>query len=162
MKRLLIILGFALILLSCAPKGDILDYQNGSVIAECIINDKYSANIIKKEDFRALELTDGALSGISFVRDNGAWSARIDEIEIPIDESDLNGIVALTSIFDLSESAITTAEVDGGAGVICFDMNGTSYTVTYNEQSLPEHITINGDGFSLELKIISIKKADIV
>ncbi len=150
-----------LILCSCAPKGDILSYQEGELIAECKINGKYNANIIKKEDFRALELTSGELTGISFVGDKNGWVASIDDMKIPIEEKHLGGIVAITSIFDLSEASITTAQSDGALGVVSFDMDKACYTVTYNELSLPERVVIESDTLFLEVQIISITKTDI-
>ena len=158
MKRLALSLLVLLFLASCAPKGDMLSYQNGDVVAECLINGKYSANIIKKEDFRALELTSDTLNGISFSCDGGVWSASIDEVSIPIEKSSLVGVSAITSIFDLSESAITTA-TEGG--VVSFDMAPLTYTVTYNSLDLPSNITVEGNGLSIELEIISITKTDI-
>ena len=78
MRRLAFILLAFLLFVSCAPREDALSYQNGDILAECKINGKYNANIIKKEGFRALELTSGSVSGISFVYDNGVWRACID------------------------------------------------------------------------------------
>ena len=135
-----------------------LSYQDGNIVAECIINGKYGAIIIKKEDFRALELTSGTLDGICFACESGSWSASIDSLSIPIEKSSLVGVVAITSIFDLSESAITTA-TEGG--VISFNMDSLTYTVTYNSLDLPSNIAITGNGLSIELEIISITKTDI-
>ena len=155
MKRLALSLLVLLFLVSCTPKDSMLSYQDGNIVAECIINGKYGANIIKKEDFRALELTSGTLNGVSFVCEGGAWSASIDSLSIPIEKTSLVGMVALTSIFDLSESAITTA-TEGG--VISFDMSPFTYTVTYNSLDLPSNITITGNGLSIDIEILTIKK----
>jgi hypothetical protein len=155
MRRLAFILLAFLLFVSCAPREDALSYQNGDILAECKINGKYNANIIKKEGFRALELTSGSVLGISFVCDNGVWHAFIDEVSIQIDNDSLGGIVAITSIFDLSESAITTA-TEGE--VISFDMDSLTYTVTYNSLELPSNVTIEGDGLSIDIEILTIKK----
>ncbi len=157
MKRLFLLLICALILCSCAPKGDILSYQEGDIVAECKINGKYDANIIKKEDFRALELTSGELTGISFTKSKDGWCASLGEVSIPIDEEHLDGIVAITSVFDLRESAITTAQSDGALGIVSFDMDNVCYTVTYNQHSVPERVTIEGDCFLIEIEINSIR-----
>ena len=66
--------------------------------------------------------------------------------------------MAITSIFDLSESAITTA-TEGG--VISFNMDSLTYTVTYNSLELPSNVTIEGDGLSIDIEILSIIKTDI-
>ncbi len=158
MRRLAFILLAFLLFVSCAPREDALSYQNGDILAECKINGKYNANIIKKEGFRALELTSGSVSGISFVCEDGAWHACIDEVSIQIDKDSLGGIMAITSIFDLSESAITTA-TEGG--VISFNMDSLTYTVTYNSLELPSNVTIEGDGLSIDIEILSIIKTDI-
>ena len=157
-KRLFLLLFALLILASCAPKRNALSYQEGEIFAECVINGKYHANIIKKEDFRALELTSENLEGISFVCKGGAWSACIDEASIPLDKENLVGVVAICSIFDLSERAITTA-TEGG--VVSFDMDSLTYTITYNSLELPSNVTIEGEGLSIDIEILSITKTDI-
>ncbi len=159
MKRIFI---FALLLalmlcVGCAPEYDILSYQEKNVVASCKIDEKYVVNIIKEENTRAIEVVEpSSLCGISFRLQNGEWHATLDELAIPMSESELEGICALCSIFDLESSAITTAYDEQGYGVVSFNMGELQYTVSYNELSLPQKIKITGK-LEYDIEILGIE-----
>lgn len=158
MKRLAFVFLMCIFLSSCAPKYDILSYQGGNIEAECVINGNYTVNIIKKEDYRALKIIEpSSLASVSFELEGSEWVARCEETTIPMEKSSLYGICALCSIFDLEESAITTATDVDGVGFVDFVTDDITYTVSYNSQSLPEHIKITGSELELDVEIKSIK-----
>lgn len=161
MKRLATVFLISIMLVSCAPRYDILSYQNGNIEAECEINGKYTVNIIKKEAFRSVQIiSPNELSNISFEFDGSDWTARCDDISIPIEKEYLPGIRAISSVFDLEEGWITTASDEDGVGIVDFCSDGLSYLVSYNAQSLPEKIKITGNDFNFDINVVSIKYVD--
>ena len=161
MKKIICALFLCLLLISCNRNDDILSYQNGDISARCIINGEYEVDISKKGDVRELKIVSpSSLDNISFVYDSGSWSAICDDIKIPLNADELDGICALASIFDLDKSAISTAYDTDGVGIVSFDMNEICYTVTYNGLSLPERIKITSDTLDFDVEIASISIAD--
>lgn len=158
MKRLAFVFLMCIFLFSCAPRYDILSYQRENIDAECVINGKYTVNIIKKEDYRALKIVEPSeLCAVSFELEGSEWVARCEDVKIPMEKAQLYGICALCSIFDLDESAITTATDTDGIGFVDFVTDDITYTVSYNSQALPEHIKITGSELELDVEIKSIK-----
>ncbi|MBQ2809835.1 MAG: hypothetical protein IJF11_02970 [Clostridia bacterium] len=159
MKRLFPLIAILMLLCACTPSYDILSYQDSYIRAECQINDEFLVTITKDGGIRELVVTKPEeLCGIAFRGEGEAWVMELNEVEIPTSASSLDGICALCSIFDLSESAITTAKDESGDGIVSFDMERGLYVVTYNKMALPERVKITSADFSYDVRILSIDK----
>ena len=157
MKRLLVALFAVLLLCSCGAKYEPFAYQNGDIVAKCEVNDKYIINVEKAGGERLLYISEPSeLSYISFKYEGGECIARCDEMEIPLSEGAMDGIVALCLMLDLSEEDIisTTASVDSSRIEVC--SGDVCYLVDYNKDSLPSHISISSDSLSIEVEILEL------
>ena len=151
-----------LILSSCGREYGILSYQEGDLCALCRVNDEYVVNIRKEGGTRALEIIEpSALCGVSFVLENGSWQAVSGNMKIPLESTQIQGIAALCSMFDMSEAWISSALDDDGYGIVDFAADNILYRVTYGALSLPTHITIEADTFTHKVDIISIESESI-
>lgn len=159
MRKICVLFLFALLLFSCGQKFDLLKYQNGDISARCLVNDEYVINVKKSDGLRSLSIIEPSeLDTISFELENGECVAICDGAKIPLDISKLDGIVAMCSIFDLDEGAISSTLVEENGTVVSFSQNDLLYSVSYGKDSLPTKIDISGDGFVLSLKILEITK----
>lgn len=147
---------------SCGREYGILSYQEGDLCAICRVNDEYVVSIKKEGDFRALEIIEpSALCGVSFVLKNGNWRAVSGDMEIPLESTQIQGIAALCSMFDMSEAWISSALDDDGYGIVDFAADNVLYRITYGALALPTHITIEADTFTHNVEIISIESESI-
>ena len=158
MKRAIILvlcLCLATVTVSCGNEYDILSYQENDIIARCYVNEKYDLEIKKTgECVRICIFSPDFLCGITFEFSDTSSFAIKDDVVIPIDKKDLNGIYALSQMFSLSECTLTTVTENG---VISFKTDLGVYTVSYGENNLPKSITILGDGFDYTVEITGIE-----
>ncbi len=159
MKKICLLFVFVFMLFSCGEKFDLLEYQEGNVVAKCLVNDEYIIKVEKTENLRTLSIIEPIeLETISFEFADGECVAICEGTKIPLNNSKLGGIVALCSIFDLNEGAISSSLVEENGTTVSFSMQGISYAVSYGQNNLPTQIDISGDGFVLNVKILEIIK----
>ena len=159
MKRLLAIILLTLLLCAC-HKNDygILDYQDKSIEAECIVNEKYKINIKKEKDLCTLKVIEPSeAQGISFEITENEAVAMSGDTKIQISKEHLKGVCALSSIFSQDEEFLTGASKNGGESVLTFETDNSVYVITLGENSMPKRVKINGYGFSYDVEICSIK-----
>lgn len=155
MKKLILILALCIFFCSCHQEYNILTYQEGNIEANLTINDKYTVNLTKTNDFLQLYvLSPSYLEGICFEISNDKSYAIKDEIKIPLDKNKLKGICAILNCFSLSEETITTVSTDN---VISFDTDYGLYTVTYGENNLPQIIAIAGQDYQYSIIVNTIR-----
>lgn len=161
MKRFFVFIASICILISlfsCEKKFDLLEYQSADICAKCLVNDTYIINVEKSQGLRSLSIIEPVeLDTISFKLENDTAIAICDGTEIPIDISNLGGIVALCSIFDLDSEAISSSSVDESGTTVSFLIEGVSYSVSYGKNNLPTHFNISSDNFSLAVKVLELK-----
>ena len=141
MKKLLLLLSFCLlILLLCSCHGqsyDILKYQDKKISAECTLNGEYKISIKKEGDVREIcFLEPPSLKYISFEINGEGVIGRAGELEIPLDEGNVRGICALSSVFSLSEECLLTAAVQGEGACLEFETEYGTYKLTLGKNDL--------------------------
>lgn len=155
MKKLILMLVFCVFFCSCHQEYNILTYQENNIEANLTINDKYTVNLTKSNDFLQLYvLSPSYLEGVCFEITNDKSYAIKDEIKIPLDKSKLKGICAILNCFSLSEEAITTVNT---SNVISFDTDYGLYAITYGENNLPQMIKITGQDYDYSIVVNTIR-----
>ncbi|MBO5378703.1 MAG: hypothetical protein J6A90_00080 [Clostridia bacterium] len=161
MKKLLLPLSFCLlILLLCSCHGqsyDILKYQDKKISAECTLNGEYKISIKKEGDVREIcFLEPPSLKYISFEINGEGVIGRAGELEIPLDEGNVRGICALSSVFSLSEECLLTAAVQGEGACLEFETEYGTYKLTLGKNDLPCAVEILSDSYRYDISIDSI------
>ena len=162
MKRMIFILLLAafLVLTSCAQARDygILEYQDKSIEAECLINGEFLCILKKdKEEISLKILEPSALSEISFVRRADELYAQSGDIKIPVKKEQIDGIYAVISLFDLKEEELTGATDEDGAAVLSFLNDQGKYVLRIGKNNALQSAQITGDGYRYEILFQGVK-----
>ena len=153
MKRLYLclLLLCLLPLSSChGQRYGILSYQENEIYAECILNGEYKIAITKKEN-------EKAVSTVSFTESNGEVVGRAGEIEIPFAEGDIDGVLAILSMFSLDEETLVLATSVNEEACMEFLNTFGRYKVTLGKNDLPRHIEISSASYAFDIAIEAIR-----
>ena len=159
MKRLFLILILfgTLLLCGCRQEHAILDYQNKDISAECVINGKYRAVILKNNKACTVEIIEPKeAQGISFEIGEKAYAVT-GNTKIEIDKSHIKGICALSEIFSQSEECMTSAAEQGKGSVLTFQKEECTYQITLGENSIPKRVKIISEAFEYDVEICAIE-----
>lgn len=161
MKKIAILLTLLCLLPLSSCHGQrygILSYQEKEIYAECLLNGEYKIAITKKEDERSVAfLEPSALSSVCFTEKNGKIIGRASDVEIPFDEGDLSGVLALLSMFSLDEESLVSATSVNESACMEFTSAHGNYRVTLGKNELPKHIEISSDSYQFDIVIEAIK-----
>jgi len=159
MKRLftVLLLFLTVLMCSCQKEYGILDYQKGSITAECVINGKYTVEIAKRaEDCTVTVLKPQHAKGITFTVGEEVLMSTGD-LSLQVERKSVQGICALAEIFSQREECLTTANQKGEKSVLTFQNDGCVYQITMGKNSLPQLVHIVSEDFEYEVKINSIE-----
>lgn len=161
MKRLYLclLLLCLLPLSSChGQRYGILSYQENEIYAECILNGEYKIAITKKENEKAVSfLEPSSLSTVSFTESNGEVVGCAGEIEIPFAEGDIDGVLAILSMFSLDEETLVLATSVNEEACMEFLNTFGRYKVTLGKNDLPRHIEISSASYAFDIAIEAIR-----
>ena len=161
MKKVFIIIMLCMLLISCTKESELLAYQEGDFTAICQVNNEYTIQINKQGDDRILSiLQPSSLDSIQFIINKEECMAIYGGNKIPLERERMVGVIALCSIFDMSNDGIVSSSINGNDACIYFERNGVKYAITYNESNLPRHVQISTDSFCHEVDILELKRAN--
>ncbi|MBQ7352612.1 MAG: hypothetical protein IJW54_01255 [Clostridia bacterium] len=155
MKKALILLPLILLSLSsCINQSyGILPYQQKNIEAEITVNNEFKIRLIKRENITLEIIEPKELDTMSFIIEENGILAKNNNIEILLEKESLDGIYALSQIFSLNESFLTSME----EGQLTFEQNETHYKLTLGKNDLPDKIIISSNSFYYEISIDGIE-----
>lgn len=159
MKKLALILAFFLLFITgCTEQSyDILSYQEKNLEALCVINEKYTARLVKSGDKRSLVILEPReLCGIEIYYDNEGAFLVSGDMKIPVERESLEGICAMLSVFSLEEEWLCKASGKEQA-VLEFRTGELYYLLTLGKNQMPKEVSIQGNGFSYKIVVKEIK-----
>ena len=162
MKKLIFVFALLILILTGCDnrKYNILNYQDKSIVAKCTVNEKYSLTVEKENSTYRIKIDEPKkLRGVEFEIGDEYALVKTDTVKIEIDKSKIKGICALSQMFSLSESALTSTTEKGQESTLTFENTLGCYTVTVGKNSMPKHITIFSPAYSYEITVdeISVK-----
>ena len=161
MKRALALLLFILcfFLASCGEnKYGILPFEGKCVYARCEINGKFTVTVEKNHTGCCLKvISPSEISGLEFHFSEEGDYIISDSMKIPADRNSLSGIYAISSLFNIEEDAMTSAVSEDGCGSITFTSSFSEYLLIFDKKGYLTDAEITGDGFSYNVKILSMK-----
>lgn len=155
MKKALILLPLILLSLSsCINQSyGILPYQQKNIEAEITVNNEFKIRLIKKENITLEIIEPKELDTMSFIIEENGVLAKNNNVEILLEKKSLDGIYALSQIFSLNESYLTSME----DSQLTFEQNETHYKLTLGKNDLPDKIIISSNSFYYEISIDGIE-----
>ncbi|MBQ9743729.1 MAG: hypothetical protein IJW19_01240 [Clostridia bacterium] len=161
MKRFfaLFLIFISLFSISCKKETyNILPFENRNVYAECTVNGKFRIIIEKIGNDRYLRvLSPTELSGVEFFFSETESYVISGDIKIPTDRKQLDGIYALSSLFNINEAMLTSAVSENGKGNLTFQNEGCEYTLIFNNKGELSNALICGDGYEYNVVISLLK-----
>lgn len=132
----------------------ILPFEDKTVRAECTVNDSFDVIIYKDKDSCSLEvIAPSELYGLKFLfSDSGSYAAS-GELKIPVSRDDLNGIYALSSLFNISEDMMVSASSKDGRGYVGFSRDDAEYTFIFDNDGFIEGAVISSDQYEYKIRI---------
>ena len=161
MKKRLFLCFFCLALLflcSCQNQSyGILKYQDKKISAECTLNGEYKILIEKDGDKRRISfISPSALTHVSFEINGESVVGRAGELEISLENEDVRGIFALSSIFSLGEEYLSAAVSEGERAYLEFSTEYGIYRLTLGKNDLPSTVQIYSEDYRYEVSIDAI------
>ena len=161
MKKIFLMMCFCIFVLlfsSCRVQNyGILSYQEKKIDAECTLNGEYKISIAKRGELREISfLEPSTLSHISFKINGESIVARAGETEIPLEPENVRGILALSSVFSLSESCLATAGILDERSNMEFQTEYGTYTLTLGKNNLPSRVQIYSEYYRYDVSIDAI------
>lgn len=150
---------FAAFLISCGGRSyEILPFEGKSVTASCLVNDKFSVVIEKRDERLSLSvLSPTEISGLEFLFSRDGDLIISENIKIPVQRSELSGIYALSSLFNIEEETMVSAVSRDGCGNITFKNQIGEYLLIFDKDGYVTDAKITGEGFCYNVKILSVK-----
>ena len=159
MKRLFFILFFfgVVFLCACGRQEKILEYQEGDISAQCVINGKYGVLLEKRGGEVTLTVTEpDYANGITFVLGESV-AASVGDTKIDLDRETVKGICALGETFSQREECLIGASSGEEGSVLTFQREGCLYRLTLGKNSLPKQVYISSESFEYNVEIVSIE-----
>lgn len=155
MKKALILIPLILLSLSACINQSygILPYQEKDIEAEINVNNEFKIRLIKKENITLEIIEPKELDTMSFTIDEKGILAKSDKVEILLEKESLDGIYAISQIFSLNESFLTSMEENQ----LTFEQNEAHYRLTLGKNDLPTKIIISSNSFYYEISIDGIE-----
>ena len=160
MKRLCLFLLPALLLLlsSChSQEYGILKYQEKNIEAECTLNGEYKILVTKNGEKSSVSFIEpSSLSSISFTYEGERVTARASDMEITLPKNELEGAVAVLSMFSLSEECLVSVSNGENGDIMEFDSDLGNYKLTMGENDMPKRIEIQAERYEFDIIVDSI------
>lgn len=159
MKRLFFILLFFSLLFhpACARRYGILDYQSKSIVAECVVNDKFKVEITKTEKECKIQVkAPENVKGIEFLVGEGV-SLRVGDMVVQMNKDSLKGICALGGVFSQREELLISAVQRGEESELTFKQGECTYILTVGKNSLPKRAVIVSQDFEYTVEILGME-----
>ncbi|MBO5338370.1 MAG: hypothetical protein J6A96_01570 [Clostridia bacterium] len=160
MKRLSLFLLPVLLffVVSCHNQSyGILSYQDKNIEAECTLNGEYKILVTKSGEKSSVSFIEpSSLSSVSFTYEGERVTARASDMEITLPKNELEGAVAVLSMFSLSEECLVSVSKGENGDIMEFDSEHGSYRLTMGENDMPKRIEIEAEGYQFDIIVESI------